>query len=62
MPVIQIDTGSMSKEKKAELIKALTDTASSILGIPAQAFVVIIRENSLDNVGTGGKQLSELHK
>lgn len=62
MPVIQIDAGSMSKEKKADLIKALTDTASSILGIPTQAFVVIIRENPPDNIGTGGKQLSELLK
>ncbi|MEW8958580.1 MAG: 4-oxalocrotonate tautomerase DmpI [Moorella sp. (in: firmicutes)] len=62
MPVIQIDAGSMSKEKKAELIKALTDAASSILNIPTQAFVVLIRENSPDNIGTGGKQLSELHK
>ncbi|GAV21500.1 4-oxalocrotonate tautomerase [Carboxydothermus pertinax] len=59
MPVIQIDAGPMSKEKKAELIKNLTDAASSTLNIPAQAFIVIIRENSLDNVGSGGKPLSE---
>ncbi|MGI9862780.1 4-oxalocrotonate tautomerase DmpI [Moorella naiadis] len=60
MPVIQIDAGAMSKEKKAELIKAMTDAASSILNMPAQAFVILIRENSPDNIGTGGKQLSEL--
>ncbi|MGB9860071.1 MAG: 4-oxalocrotonate tautomerase DmpI [Moorellaceae bacterium] len=60
MPVIQLDAGPMSKEKKAELIKAFTEAASSILGIPSQAFVVIIRENPPDNVGTGGRQLSEV--
>jgi 4-oxalocrotonate tautomerase len=62
MPYIQIDVGSMSKEKKAELIKGLTETASSILKIPEQAFTVIIRENNPDNIGIGGKPLSELHK
>ncbi|MGI9862910.1 4-oxalocrotonate tautomerase DmpI [Moorella naiadis] len=62
MPIIQIDAGAMSKEKNAELIKAMTNAASSILNIPAQAFVVLIRENSPDNIGTGGKQLSEIHK
>ncbi|ABB14680.1 MULTISPECIES: 4-oxalocrotonate tautomerase DmpI [Carboxydothermus] len=62
MPVIQIDAGPMSKEKKAELIKNLTDAASSTLNIPPQAFIVIIRENSLDNVGSGGKPLAEINK
>ncbi|BCV22394.1 4-oxalocrotonate tautomerase DmpI [Moorella sp. Hama-1] len=62
MPVIQIDAGTMSREKKAELIKNLTDAASSTLNIPVQAFTVLIRENSMDNIGSGGKPLSELHK
>ena len=62
MPVIQIDTGILTREKKAELIKKLTEAASSTLNIPPQAFTVIIRENSLDNVGNGGKPLSEIIK
>lgn len=62
MPVIQIDAGKMSKEKKSELIKGLTETASSILDIQQQAFTVFIRENDFDNIGVGGKPLSELHK
>jgi len=62
MPVIQLDAGSMTKEKKAELIQKLTEVSSAILDIPAQAFVVLIRESNPDNIGVGGKQLSELHK
>ncbi|MDK2856579.1 MAG: 4-oxalocrotonate tautomerase [Bacillota bacterium] len=62
MPLIQIDGPILDKEKKANLIKALTDAASTTLGLPAQAFTVIIRETPPDNVGIGGTQLSELHK
>jgi len=62
LPFIQIDAGIITKEKKAELIKRLTQAASSVLDIPASAFSVIIRENNPDNIGTGGEQLSEVLK
>lgn len=62
MPVIQIDVGKISKEQKTELIKAFTEKASSILNIPEQAFVVLIRENPEDNVGIGGIPLAERNK
>ncbi|HHV58368.1 MAG TPA: 4-oxalocrotonate tautomerase family protein [Firmicutes bacterium] len=62
MPFIQIDGPVLTKEKKAQLIKALTEAASTTLGIPSQAFSVLIRETPPDNVGVGGTQLSELRK
>lgn len=62
MPFIQFDGGQMSKEKKTELVAKLTEAAQEVLGIPSQAFSVLIRENSMDNIGQGGKLLSELHK
>lgn len=63
MPVITIDgPANLSKETKAKLIVNLTNTASEVLNIPKQAFTIIIRENNADNIGTGGVQLSELHK
>ncbi|MCE5329404.1 4-oxalocrotonate tautomerase family protein [bacterium] len=62
MPFIQFDGGQMPKEKKAELVAKLTEVAQEVLGIPSQAFSVLIRENSMDNIGQGGKLLSELHK
>lgn len=61
MPFIQFDGGQMSKEKKAELVAKLTEAAHEVLEIPSQAFSVLIRENSMDNIGQGGKPLSELH-
>jgi 4-oxalocrotonate tautomerase len=62
MPVIKIDIGKMSREKKAELVKELTDKASEVTSIPADKFVVLINEMERDNIGIGGKLLSEIMK
>lgn len=62
MPYIHFDGNKMSAEKKAELIEKFTAVAQEVTGLPAQAFTVIIRENDPDNVGVGGKPLSQLHK
>ena len=45
MPVITIDIGKASKEQKAALVNELVSKASTILNIPEQAFVTLIREN-----------------
>lgn len=62
MPFIQFDGGQMTKEKKAELVAKLTQASVEVLGIPEQAFLVLIRENSMDNIGSGGKLLSDRKK
>ncbi|MBC7086915.1 MAG: tautomerase family protein [Tissierellales bacterium] len=62
MPFIQFDGGQMTREQKMELAKKLTEVSHEVLGIPVEAFSVIIRENSMDNIATGGKLLSERHK
>ncbi len=62
MPIIQIDIAKVAPEKKGELIEKLTLTAAEVLEIPAQAFTVILREDGLDNIGSGGKQLSQIYK
>ncbi|WP_018962534.1 4-oxalocrotonate tautomerase DmpI [Coprothermobacter platensis] len=62
MPFIQFDGPQMDKAKKAELASKLTQAAHEVLGIPEQAFSVIIRENSMENIAQGGKLLSDLHK
>lgn len=62
MPYIQIDVSKITAEQKVELIEKLTATAHEVLGLPAQAFTVIIRETTPDNVGVGGKQLSQMNK
>lgn len=60
MPVIKIDIGKLEKEKKVKLVGELTAKASEITQIPAEAFVVLINEMERDNIGIGGKLLSDL--
>ena len=59
MPVITLEAGQLTKEQKEKLALELTETASRIMGVPAQAFIALIRENAPDNVGVGGVLLSE---
>lgn len=62
MPVIKIDIGKLDREKKAELVKELTAKACEVTQIPADKFVVLINEMERDNIGIGGKLLSEIMK
>lgn len=60
MPVIAIDISTIPKETKAALARELTATASEVTGIPAEKFIVLIKELDRDNIGVGGVLLSEL--
>lgn len=59
MPHIVFDGPELSREQKKELIKNFTATASKVTNIPREAFVVMIKENDLENIGVGGELLSE---
>lgn len=59
MPVITLEAGELSKEQKQQLVKEFTDTASKIMNVPEQAFIVFLKENDFDNIGFGGQLLSE---
>ena len=60
MPVITLEAGTLNKDQKNSLIEGFTKIASDTLKIPASAFVVILKENDGDNIGTGGKMLSRV--
>jgi 4-oxalocrotonate tautomerase len=62
MPVITIDISTISKEKKAALVKELTSKASEVTQIPEEKFVVLINEMERDNIGVGGMLLSDIMK
>ncbi|ADC65163.1 4-oxalocrotonate tautomerase family enzyme [Ferroglobus placidus DSM 10642] len=62
MPVIIFEGPKLSREQKSELVEKFTEIASNVTGIGREAFVVLIKENEPDNVGVGGKLLSELKK
>jgi 4-oxalocrotonate tautomerase len=60
MPLIMVE-GPVIKEveRKRQLVKELTDVASKIYGI--EHIIVIIRENSLENIGTNGELIIDKH-
>ncbi len=58
MPVINIECGKITKEQKEKLVAGLVEKASEVLNIPQQAFVTLIKENDLENVGNGVELLS----
>lgn len=60
MPAITVEAAELTKEQKNALIAELTDSASRIMGLPKEIIFVFLKENSPDNIGAGGKPLSEL--
>jgi len=62
MPTIFFYGPEMEVEKKRELIKEFTEAASKATGIDQSAFVVYLRNSKPDEVGVGGKLLSERMK
>ncbi|MBR9980365.1 MAG: 4-oxalocrotonate tautomerase family protein [Desulfatitalea sp.] len=61
MPLIniKITPDGATEEKKAELIKGVTDLLAKVLGKNPQTTVVIIEEVPTDNWGIGGLSVSE---
>jgi 4-oxalocrotonate tautomerase len=62
MPTIFFYGPKLEKEKKREMIKSFTETASRLTGIERSAFVVYLRESSPENVGVGGELLEDRKK
>lgn len=61
MPIVTIEGPSgVSKETKKELIEKVSKTVADTYGMKIEQINVIVYENESDNVGVGGKQLSEL--
>ena len=59
MPVITLEAAKLNKGQKQQLAKEFTESAARIMNMPEDAFYVFLKEISLDNVGVGGKLLSD---
>ena len=62
MPTMFFYGPKLEKEKKRDMIKSFTETASRLTGIDKSAFVVYLRESSPENVGVGGELLEDRKK
>lgn len=62
MPTIFFYGPKLEKEKRREMIKSFTETASRLTGIEKSAFVVYLRESGPEDVGVGGELLEDVLK
>lgn len=63
MPILRVSIWSgRTKEQKAALAKALTDTMVTVAHVPAHAVTIQFEELPKENWATGGELHSELHK
>ena len=62
MPSIIMELAPLEKEKKARLVKEVTDSVSRATDLPPQAIFIFIKENCLENIGVGGKLLADDHE
>lgn len=60
MPVINYQGAKLSTEQKKELIERFTSIAVEVTKIPANFFNVIIQEFDDENLGAGGKTVTEI--
>jgi len=54
MPIVNIETWPLEKERKPVIIKKITEVFTE-MGIPAQAVTVITHETELENWGSAGE-------
>jgi len=60
MPNISVEGPPLADlNKKRELVKGMTEVAARVYGLPPEAMIVVIRENSAENVGIGGQLLAD---
>jgi 4-oxalocrotonate tautomerase len=62
MPILRISLWSgKTKEEKAKLVKALTETMVEVTKVPAEAVTIMIEELPKENWATKGVLHSELY-
>jgi len=59
MPYITVEGGPLDAPSKKALIEELTATASA-MHVPAEFFLVTIKELPDENIGIGGKPIDEV--
>lgn len=60
MPYIAFESGLLPSETRDELIFRLTEVGAKVTGIPAELFLVSIRELPDQNIAVGGKTAERL--
>lgn len=59
MPVITLEISKLNRGQKQQLVREMTQTVVNVTKLPPETVTVFLKENDLDNIGFGGKLLSE---
>ena len=59
MPTIIFYGPKLDQDKKREMVKSFTETASRLTGVNKSAFTVYLQETPRDSVGVGGELLAD---
>ena len=60
MPLITVEGPKIDDlDRKRQMVKLLAEAASEVYGMDKENIVVLIRENSPENVGIGGKLVAD---
>ena len=59
MPIITLDGPPLRLEKKRALVTELTTLAARAYELPEATIIVMIRENTPDQVGVGGTLIAD---
>lgn len=63
MPNVTIEGPKLGEvELKRVLVKEITDALEKAYKMPREVFIVLIKENSLENVGVGGKLIVDRYE
>lgn len=60
MPIINIESSKMTKDKRELLVNGLTKKTSEILEIPPESITILIKEIDHEHVGVGGVLLCNI--
>jgi len=59
MPIITLDGPLLSLEKKRDLVKELARLAARAYDLPESTIIIMLRENSPDQVAVGGTLIAD---
>ncbi len=59
MPTVTVEGASMDLDRKRALSAEITDALEKAYGLPREVYVVVIKENSPENVSVGGEMICD---
>ena len=63
MPIVTIEGPALQDvNKKRSLVEDVTETVAKAYDFPASSIIVLLKENTAENVGVGGKLVADMHE